>query len=258
MALYEQHTWVSIADTLAKLATFAAANGWSVGTATATETAMTKGGVTLRAVQQDWQRIVAYAVVDGVQSGGVVFSFPYVAGKTTYFRLVACGNNIFIGRNAWYNTDTYHGWRWFGMLTIASKIGAWSGGTLLCSGTNNNASTAYAADQYFLDNDMYRYSTLYKEGVWTVQGNQVGNLWGSIGSEVLVQSPNYYNAATVPIPIMLFIFDTKTTYIHPIGYAPDVYRAGKGDIYVSGEIITINGSDYLWMPEDNNLLFKIY
>lgn len=258
MALYEQHTWVNPADLLPRLAAFATANGWTVGTATATETAITKNGVTLRAVQQDWQRIIAYAVVGGVQSPSVTLSFPYVAGKETYFRFVACGNNIFIGRDAWYNTNNYNGWRWFGMLTIASKIGAWSGGTLLCSGTSNNAISAYSSEQYFLDSDMYRYSTLYKEGVWTVPGNQVGNLLGSIGSEVLVQSPNYYNAATVPIPIMLFIFDTNTTYIHPIGYAPDVYRAGPGDIYVSGEIITINGSDYLWMPEDNNLLFKIY
>ncbi len=248
MALWEEYTFATIADYLSKLAAFGTANGWVVTTSTTTTVVMSKAGMTFTSVDGG-NLSVSRSLTFGGRLSGTVTEFQLSVGYN--FGFISCGSNLFFYSHHLYSTDPL-GPFFGGVMQIVDKIGAWSGGPLIsCS----RVISATRLD-YFLQGTMVNKATLFYEGAWTTIGAAAaGRPHGSIGAERVVAHPNYFNAATLPIPILISQYDTNTSYLHPIGFAPCVFRASRGTVYAVGDIITISGEQYLRMY--NSLLFKV-
>lgn len=243
MALQETGTITSVGDLLLAIAAFAAANGWTVNETSATVTDITKGGAGFRLTYADSASINVYATEGGSNSWTINFAYLY-AGYT--YRLYACGTSMYLERN--------HNRTVLGLMHVEDKIGDWTGGTLISSGLSGSR------DDNFLNGGMWRLSSaFYYNGSWHNASDytkSAGEPWGSRGSDPIVCDPNNYNLALVPIPILIAVYDANTNYIHPMGYAPGVYRCGAGSIYSNDDVVTIGGEDYA-VNANMALLFKL-
>ena len=250
MALWEEHTYSNMADYLAKLAAFGTANGWTVSTSTASTVVMSKGEATLTTTDGGSHYANRSMTVGGLTSG---IATEFQLGVDRKFGFISCGVNLFFYTEYWHTTTTFQGVYFGGAMQITDKVGAWSGGHLLsCS----RVQQIYRFADWFLNNAMVNRSALLYEGAWTAMGAAAaGRPYGSIGQEWIILEPNYFNAATLPVPVLIYQYDANTAYVHPIGFAPCVFRASRGTVYAVGDIITISGEQYLWMH--NSLLFKV-
>jgi len=258
MALWEQHAYVDNATFLSDLAAFGAANGWTVTTSTSTQVVMSKAGVTFNISVASGYAFNMTTTVEGITSPTTYFYITSaVAGTQSYYRFVSCGDSLYIGRDIWYNSTTYYGWRWVGLIHIKDKIGAWNGGVVLNGMSNSSTIPTYQNPYYFLNASTSNYATLYYEGAWSTIGAAAeGRPRGSFDLESAIPNPNVYNAAVVPIPVLLFMYASTTSYLKPLGFAEGLYRCGVGDVYDSGVEMVIGGESYVPYPEYNNLLFK--
>lgn len=241
MALYHTNTMTTMAAFLADLAAFGAANGWTVSVSTTTETTMTKDGATLTGWQYNSTGINMQVTVGGVASPTIRFS--YLAAGNAYY-LVSCGSSLYIGREQYFS--------FAGLGKITEKIGTWAGGHVL------TGSDSSAVGAFFHDTRSPQYRSLFFNGNWTTTGTTAaaGRPIGSIGADPVVQSPNRYNAAIVPVPVLMAAYNSNTSYYHPLGYVDNVFRAGGNNLYSTGDIITIGDEPYVCFP-NMSLLFKL-
>jgi len=259
MAFWEQHAYVDNATFLSDLAAFGAANGWTVATSTATQVIMSKAGVTFNISVASGYAFNMTATVDGITSPTTYFYVTSaIAGTQSYYRFVSCGDSLYIGRDIWYNSTTYYGWRWVGLIHIKDKIGAWNNGVLLNGMSSGTNPASYQNPYYFMNASTPTYGTLYYEGAWSTIGAAAeGRPRGSFDLESAVLSPNVYNAAVVPIPALVYAYAASTAYLKPLGFAEGLYRCDIGDLYESGVEMTVGGEAYVPYPEQVYLLFKV-
>jgi len=246
MALYLQETYVNQATFLTSLASFASDNGWTVDTLTSSELQITKNGASLRLRNYSSSGFYPTGIIDGNESYSTYIHKDYVAGDIV--RFFSCGNSIYIIQA----TDGHV--LGFMNLGAADKIGDWTGGVIL-NGNTTNSNSSFR----FLQDAMYAGgSFLYKQGAWSNYTNSKieGALWGSIGSDPLLGEPNIFNMAIVPIPVLICMFNADTNYMHPISYAPGVYRVSPGALYSAGDYLTIGGDTYV-VGATMSLLFKV-
>lgn len=123
--------------------------------------------------------------------------------------------------------------------TIVDKIGAWSGGHFISTGSYPlDLWQGYASgmSQVFIN---AAWSTLT-----TTNGGGVSGVWES---ELSTKMPFAYSGGILPVPMLLVQRDITTpANMHPIGYAPDVRCFRGGDVYEPLTPITIDGES--WLP----------
>jgi hypothetical protein len=252
MALYQKYTFVDVATLLSNLAAFGTANGWSISTKTSTRVEMAKGGTIFRIDYQNASSIRLYATPSG---GTINASSVYIDQLTVGqpYMFVSCGTTLYIGRV--YSSV----WNWGGLINVVDKIGSWSGGAMV-HGVSSTSVNFFSASAY-------TQATLYRNGAWSYFGASpvAGAIKGSIAQDTALadKQPCQLNAAIMPIPVTIFVCNTVTTLLHPIGVAPGLYRINAGNVYVPEETIPIGGVDYLVMPfgylvsGSRDLLFKL-
>lgn len=254
MALYQKYTFSNVATFLSDLATFAAANGWTVITSTSTRVEISKSGVEFRVDYVSTTSVRLYAT----QSGGTITTAtititPFAVGSPYMF--VSCGSSIPIG------LYTSSAWNWGGLFNVvdAEKTGSWTGGALVL-GINS-------ANYRFFNDASFIVGTIWKDGAWSYVGGSAaaGALKGSTSFDTSLadKQPNAFNGGIIPVDIELYVCNSTVTLLHPIGFVPGVYRFNAGNIYVAEETIPIDGTDYLAMPYGygtvgtRDLLFKL-
>lgn len=243
MALQETGTITSVGDLLLAIAAFTDTNGWTVNTATPSQVDIAKGDASFRLTYAGSTSINVYATEGGSSSWTLNFEYLHAGYQ---YRLYSCGNSLYLERN--YKRTV------LGLMHVEDKIGDWTGGTLISSGKSGSS------DDNFLNGGMwYLSSAFYYNRSWHNASDytkSAGEPWGSRGSDPIVCAPNNYNLALVPVPILIAVYDADTDYIHPMGYAPGVYRCGAGSIYSNDDVLTIGGEDYA-MNANLALLFKL-
>ena len=218
-------------------------NGWSMSVQTSNVVAGTKGGVLFRLTMNS-SNMYCQLTVGGVVSSEQ-HSHDYWFDGYEY-RFISSGNNIFI----WcaYNN------RIVGVFTIVDKIGAWIGGTVWCG--------TYSSNNLFCGGTQYLNFHLFKDNTWFSkndgQGPYVNNIIGTNGYDYAMSGTNTFNAAIVPLPLLIGQYNANTTYIHPLGFVPGVFKTSpdSGYHYYSGDVITISGKDYVVMGE-NDLIIEL-
>ena len=254
MAFYQKFTFSNVATFLSDLAAFGTANGWAVITSTSTRTEISKSGVEFRVDYVSTTSVRLYAT----QSGGSINTStititPFAVGSPYMF--VSCGASIAIGL---YTSST---WNWGGLFNVvdAQKTGSWTGGAMIL-GINS-------ANYRFFNDATFIIGTLWKDGAWSYVGGSAatGSLKGSTSfdSSLADKQPNAFNGGIQPVDVELYACNSAVTLLHPIGFAPGVYRFNAGNIYVAEETISIDGTNYLVMPYGygatgtRDLLFKL-
>jgi len=255
MALWEKHAYTTKAAFFADLEAFGTANGW-VSSSTGTSATLIKGGITANFADNSvgFSCTLTYGGLTSKTAYGLLNTY----GLGSNYVFVSCGNNLFVGTSTYDDgTQTnFWGYRWLGVMNVVDKIGNWNGGPLL-SGGWYPSTTNYQYNNYFMghNNAMNTYGALFYEGAWTTTG--AGSIWANGGETIFLSTPNYFNYAVVPIPFILCLYNTDITLLHPIGYAPDVFRGYGGDCF-NNEELTIGADTYLiWDEHTYDILFKL-
>lgn len=141
---------------------------------------------------------------------------------------------------------TYYMYSCFGKIT--EKIGSWSDGILIQGG-----STSQLFGSSMVAGTNGSYGQVYVNGEWSSASSGANSVSGSGSAGGLTyRQPNIFNGAVTPIPIVLLWTNAAdTTKLHPLGFAPGIYRIHAGDIYQKYDIITIDADDYLVFPYYN-------
>lgn len=249
MALYQEYTFSDIATFLSDLSNFAVANGWVSITSTSTRVEISKGGTTFRIDYASSTAVNIYATPGGGTISPSVPIDTFAAGQSYMF--VSCGNSIYIGR---VMSGLYC---WGGLINIVDKIGSWSGGSMV-AGIYQTYNTLFGTSVEF--------TTLYRNGNWSYKGTnaQAGSVKGNIDNDPIVnKQPNLHNAAIIPFPVRVFVCNAVTSLLHPIGYAPGLFRINAGNLYMPRDVISVNGNNHLVMPNrssvsgERDMLFRL-
>lgn len=138
---------------------------------------------------------------------------------------------------------------------INDKIGSWSGGICISS-TSITGLPAYSSRLWY--GYYVHWSQVFINGAWSFRlsalggSNTVGGgVNGICESELYSKMPLAYSGGILPVPILLVQIDpTTTSYLHPIGYAPDARCFNGGNVYVQLEEIIINGEKWLALNQE--------
>lgn len=145
------------------------------------------------------------------------------------------------------NTSQYRNMQ-FG--TIVDKIGSWTGGTFFGTTTGQYPGTASYNNSFWeTSNSTVWQAQVLINGVWsTLASNSAGGCVGICQSELYTRMPFAYSGGIIPCPILLVQKDvTTSTYLHPLGYAPDLRYFAGGNVYASMEEIVIDGDTWVAM-----------
>ncbi|MGI6655263.1 MAG: hypothetical protein ACOX5Z_00225 [Desulfobulbus sp.] len=168
----------------------------------------------------------------------------YIAGSSgqpAWF--VSCGGALYVA--VLYQGSEY---RWIALIESFAKIGAWEGGQCLwVSENSSNNLGLFGRDA--LSAGTYNIPLLRLNNAWTAQA--APGLCGSVGYNDLAagKTVNLYNGGLSPQPVVLFLTSPQdSSKLHPIGFAPGVYRCNCADLYAIGDTIEISGTTYLALP----------
>lgn len=252
-------TYSTAENFLSELLAFATSNGWSEVENTATQIQINKDGVTWKLWKLNSVRIGMSATISGVESPAGIWYGDTIYGGSTYGKVwfIASVNNLIIFAQKMYY-DSSQGLLMGGIVRTASKIGNWSGGIYL---VGSQSYSSYRHDTTFTGT-MPAMGSFFYEGAWTTLGTGAvaGRVFGTRTFENdTIRNPNIFNSAIVPIPLMFCMWDTNVNYYMPLGHVDGAYIFRPGDTYVSGDVLTIGGSDYYYFRETTtiDLLFKI-
>ena len=258
MAYYQQYTFSTLAQVVDDFAAFVAANGWTI------DANNTYGASSYRRVHfhQGEAHFELYEDGSSIQmlgctsydSGQLPSNQPgksggsksFLPGASCRYWFVSTVGAIYIGLEWSLGGFVV----WGGFFRIQEKIGSWNNGFGLVdiySGVMLH-STAYNVSSGALQ--------LYYNGAWTPMAT-AGGVGGSAGIdiELAAKQPFKFNAGILPIPVLLWFYNTiDTTKKHPLGFAPGVYRFNGGNVYVMMQEIVIGGTTYLPVPAYNNVL----
>lgn len=233
MAFNQMYTFSNIATFLTDLATFAAANGWTVASQSSTSITVSKGGTAFRVDYVSANSVRLFATPSGGSINTSTIPIDSFSSGSPYC-FVSCGTSLYIGRTA------SGVWNWGGIVAVVDKIGSWSGGIGLvgCSAQNNPFSKSSS------------YITFYINGGWSPLSGVAGSVFGSIGYDLDLfdRQPFEFNAGVMPGSVILFVVHSTTSLYRPIGYAEGLCRFRAGDVYVAGDNVVIGSDTYLAMP----------
>ena len=154
----------------------------------------------------------------------------------SYLRFVSTPHAVFIFSLATYSGNQYQASLAFGRIN--TKLGTWGGGEFLSCGYLSPFSS-----HLNYTNFVVRYNESWTPLVVAGGVNMQTDVCISLSSKM----PILYSGGIIPIPQLVFKHDVSSTnLLHPIGYCPDFYLVGGGDAYLSGDIVTISGTDYLF------------
>ena len=253
MALYQTYSYTTLNQILIDLSAFLSANGFTIDFNGVYNTSYRrlhfhKGSAHYDMYSASGLTCTMYGCT-GYDSGSAPNAQPGVALSNS-LTVVTGGGYCFISTtDAVYvgiiSLAGLYNWGVF-LYNIPNKVGSYSGGFGL---SGSGAST-----DVYLDNWGYAGSQgaqLYINGVWTTQGNGVVNeaSGNNVTTGIGKYSPFCYNSGIIPFPILIMVSGpTDSTKRIPLGYAPSIYRACPGDLYVLGDTIIIGSDTYMWMP----------
>ncbi len=255
MAKYQAFTsFTTVGNLIPQLATFAAGNGWTINSQTSTALAIEKSGTIFEVVRYSDTATRLYATMSGgirtTTSVGIMFQ----AGQPYLF--VSAGRSLLVG---YYNT-TNSIWLWGGLSFLGPMQGVTGGAGLICNGNGIGSSSSSVSP---FARDISTYSTFYIDGAWTAASStltagQIVGL-GTNDSYVANQQPMQYNGGLMLVPVYMFKVHTDTAYLRPVGCLENVYRVRLTRMYNHGDVITINGSEYLAVSHDTerHMLIKL-
>jgi len=246
MAKYQSYaSFTTITAFLVELGAFAPANGWTIVTQTPTSLIMSKSGTVFEVTRINDATARMYATPpDGARNTNDIQIF-FQEGRS--YNLVSSGRSLLIGKSH----DNQWGW---GGLVFLNPVGITGGIGLI--GNNGEYSSRFAISEPYS-------STYYVNGAWTPFGYPypAGSIVGLGSSDGFIANyqPMKYNAGLLPVPVYMFMLHTTTTSLRPVGCIENVFRTREAGVYAHGDIIVINGNDYVLVPHGPNrtLLIKL-
>jgi hypothetical protein len=150
---------------------------------------------------------------------------------------------------------------------ITDKVGVWADGIFV-----KNFDNIYGVCNDTFPSTMGDISFAYVDGQWTAKSSSAVNRLIGLAvdndssnlTNLGISQPTAFNAAIIPFPVPLCKANSATATVwHPLGFVPNVYRIGSGDVYVDKDVISISGSDYIVIegryntPKNHTLLVKL-
>jgi hypothetical protein len=277
MAYFEEFTFTTANDAIARLKLFAEANGWTVdlySEGTNYRLHIHKGVAHFDLLAYNSSSQIALYGCTGYDSGATNSTQPNTSLTSIYYDQFIVGDIIYliscIGIMVvkWWAAPLFPNRATMYMGNITDKVGVWADGIfvknfVLASSAANDTFGPTIGDIAFV----------YVNGQWTAKSsNGVNRLIGlavnddytNSVSNLGISQPNTFNAAIIPFPIPLCQANSLTATVwHPLGFIPNVYRIRGGDVYVDKEIINISGSEYIviegryGIPKNHTLLVKL-
>jgi len=252
MAYFEYGTNTGVVDFLSQIATFAAANGWTIDYQASARVHLHKNGLHFELVISS-DDLLIYGCT-GYDSGAAASAQPGVTTTSKSSNHSTSGSHYLISTaNALYftNLDTYYNRYHYGVIgEIADKLSPWSGGQFLAIGTpSGDVFMDFEAPTFF-----------YYDGQWWGAGSGAnatttpGALMGNENSGVVLSlnQPSPYNLGIMPVPITLFRRSpANTSLLIPLGYMPGLRMVNGGNVYECGEEITIEGESCVFMFQNH-------
>lgn len=244
MALYTSGTITTPNALITAIKDFAQANGWTVDTYTESTNYrlhLHKGDLHVDMQQTSTSVITLYGCT-AYASGSAYNAQPGASASKTISSLTSGSQYYLVSVvGGIYVVTSSSNVSVAGFVSVQDKIGGWTGGAVV---VGSQTSSSYAFDA-----TSYGYAQLYIDGAWTPT-TTAGGLKGNLQRiQVSGQQPCQYNATIVQVPACLFVgLSTDGTKLQPVGYAPGLYRCSGGNIYSTGDIITIGSDDYLILP----------
>lgn len=267
MALYQNYTFTTANQYVQDIAAFALANGWTLDF----------NGVYLTSYWRcHFHKGDAHFEMRSYSATGVYLSSctGYTAGTTPALQPGYSGAERVIPNNAgntywlvsvvgaiyftWSYTTTVS---WGAVFNVQDKIGAWSNGW----GFLVPSSVIFATNCYLTAGG---FGVIYYNGGWSASV-AAGGLLGTnaVNSDLAMENqPMFCNGGLMPLPVLLLLGNaTDSTKLHPLGFAPGIYKTSSGDIYNLAEELIIGGDTYLLMPDsgitvgliNGDILFKL-
>lgn len=263
MALHQFYTFTGTNQFISDLNDFALANGWSVdffGLYNSNNRIHVHKGSNHFEAWYNSTTVVNLNGCSGYSSGSAPSSQPGVSGTKalgslaagSLYCFVSCGTTMYLGSTA---AGAAGAWSWviLGEILAADKIGTWAGGQLV--GSRPSSGLIFSS---VWDLTSQASGQMFYNGSWTPNSsNAIAGAVAGNGSEteLIKKQPCTYNGGILPVRVKLWVRNTTTpSLLHPVGYAPGLYRVNGGDIYSVGEIIPINGVDHLIMPNWDSTL----
>lgn len=246
MAQRASGTTSTISGLLAAIVTVCSADGWTIHLNTASRVHISKNGYhyELYAGSSDTIYLVGCTGYDagaiptaqpGASSVATCPSMVYSPLITTYV-VISTGTSLFcfLDRRAYIGGT-------FSLGVIQDKIGSWTGGQFVQGiGAFNSESLPWSLSGFYPSP-----TPIYINGSWTPNTS-----WGH-GTGVYdvctlrSEMPCSYNAGVLLLPTPVFVKNvTDSSLLHPIGYVPDLYMVRGGDVYLVGDVVTFDGTDY--------------
>jgi hypothetical protein len=276
MAYFEEFTYTTANDVLARLKLFAEANGWTTdlySEGTNYRLHIHKGVAHFdMLVDALNNRFILYGCT-GYDAGATNSTQPntsptpssynqFVVGDTVY--LISC-IGIMVVKRYTYSSYLCRAVMYIGNIT--DKVGVWADGIFV-----KNFCVWYTLSNDTFPSSMGEIAFAYVNGQWTAKSSTgVDRLIGlAVNDDAInptnlgISQPTSFNASILPFPVPLCKANSATATVwHTLGFVPNVYRIGSGDVYVDKEIISISGSDYIVIegrynvPTNHTLLVKL-
>lgn len=126
-----------------------------------------------------------------------------------------------------------------GVGRMTDKLGQWAGGQFV--------SALYTTFSRILSpvSTQAGVVVVRKNEEWTPTGTREGAVWSTDGDDTFSNNmPFSFSAGVAPSRILVMQRSPNTNLFVPIGYAPDVRKMRTGDVYATGELLSIDGDDY--------------
>lgn len=127
-----------------------------------------------------------------------------------------------------------------GIGRMVDKFGQWSGGHFVSALYSNYSRilSPTAATQIAT-------VVMRKNEEWTPSGTREGSLWSTDTDNTFSNNmPFSFSAGLAPSRILVMQRSPNTNLFIPIGYAPDVRKMRTGNVYTTGELLSIDGDNY--------------
>lgn len=256
MAYYQSGIFTTANQLLIDLATFAAANGWTIDFDGVYNTSYRRLHLHQGEAHFDMHSTSATAIAmygcTSYASGSAPSAQP---AATTYSKPVNGVN----GRGYWFvstdgglyvstlNASNY--FTWASLFIVSGKIGGWTNGF----GIVGQGGAGIFTDICY---SSARYGQLYYNGAWSTTVDAGGLAGTEInGGLAVAKQPNWYNNGIVPIPVALVLHAVAdATKRVPMGFAPGLYLTNGGNRYDIGETLLIGSDTYIMLPRNDALI----
>lgn len=250
MALYQQYTCTTANQYVQDFAAFAAANGWAIDFNGAYLTSYWRVHLHSGDAHFEMRSFSATGVYLSGCTGYTPATTPALqpgySGAERNFTLTVGGVYWFVSvLGAIYFSLSSTSIFWGAIFLIQKKIGNFTGGGGFCIPIAN---ALFQANCYASTGG---YAQVFYNDQWSPSVAAGGLAGSNVGSWTMAagRQPIAYNAGLMPLPVLLGITNTSdTTKIHPLGFAPGLYRTNGGDIYNIADELVIGSDTYLLMP----------